>query len=346
MEIKQDRLLAPLPPIEPGTDAEAWRIRRKELLDTVVDIEYGGMPPQPDSVRVEQLHHSLSEMLSMRVHINEAFSFTMQIYKPVKRPAPNTKFPVILTGDGCYHNCNDAVIEDAYSYGFAVAKFNRVEFAHDTGTSDRSGGIYDLYPNTTFGALSAWAWGYSRAMDALETLDIVDSSKVAITGHSRGGKAVLLAGAVDERFAYVHPNCSGCGGAGCFHYRTEPKNGMRGNEQLQDILRAVPYWFGPKLKDYIGKDHTLPFDQHFLKAAVAPRKLIETSALDDTWANPMGSYLTFEAAREVYRFLGVPNNIAYRIRQGGHAHTVADFGALFAFMNDPQAVTDGYAVRP
>ena len=346
MDTLQDRLLSPLPPINPGADAAAWRIRRKELLDLVVDLEYGGMPPQPESLRVEQLQHPLGEMLSMRVHINETFSFTLQVYKPIKRPQPGTKFPIILTGDGCYHNCNDAVIADAFSHGFAVAKFNRVEFAADTCCPDRKGGIYDLYPDSTFGAIAAWAWGYSRAMDALETLEIVDTAKVAITGHSRGGKTVLLAGALDERFAYVHPNGSGCGGAGCFRYRTEPRDGLRGSAQLQDILKSMAYWFGPKLPAYIGKDHTLPFDQHFLKAAVAPRMLIETSGREDTWANPKGSYLTFEAAREVYRLLGVPENIAYRIRPGGHAHTPADFNALFTFMEDPLAVTEGYTTHP
>lgn len=345
MELLQDRLLAPLPPIDPGADVSAWRSRRKAILDLVVDLEYGGMPPKPESLRVEQLQHALGEMLSMRVHINEAFSFTLQVYKPVKRPTPGTKFPVILTGDGCYRNCNDTVIDEAAARGWAVAKFNRVEFVPDIDTH-RVGGIYDLYPGMTFGAIAAWAWGYSRAMDALETLDIVDPSKVAITGHSRGGKTVLLAGALDERFAWVHPNDSGCGGAGCFRYRTEPRDGKRGNEQLQDILKSLGFWFGPKLKDYIGKDWELPFDQHFLKAAVAPRKLIETSARDDTWANPMGSYLTHQAAKEVYALLGVPDNIAYRIREGGHAHTPADFRALFDFMEDAHAVTEGFDTRP
>ena len=204
MEILQDRLLAPLPSVLNGADKDTWPQRREEILEMMVDLEYGGMPPEPESLRVEQLQHSLGEMLCMRVHINEAFSFTLQLYKPVKRPQPGTKFPVILTGDGCYRNCNDAVIDEAAARGYAVAKFNRVEIVPDIDTH-RKGGIYDLYPGMTFGALSAWAWGYSRAMDALETLDIVDASRVAITGHSRGGKTVLLAGALDRRFAWVHP---------------------------------------------------------------------------------------------------------------------------------------------
>jgi hypothetical protein len=345
MEVIQDRLLSPLPPIAPGIQAEAWPIRRKALLDLVVDLEYGGMPPEPESLRVEQLHRpGGSRLITCRIHINEAFTFALQIYLPPAKPGE--KFPVILTGDGCYRNCNDAVIDDALSRGYAVAKFNRTEFAHDMYKPDRTDGIYGLYPNASFGALSAWAWGYSRAMDALETLEMVDTKKVAITGHSRGGKAVLLAGAVDERFAFVHPNCSGCGGAGCFRYRTEPRDGKRGSEQLRDLLEVVAYWFGPKLPAFMDRDHELPFDQHFLKAAVAPRKLIETSARDDTWANPVGSYITYEAAREVYALLGVPDNIAYRIRQGGHAHTPADFEVLFTFMEDIHAVTDGYAIKP
>lgn len=345
MENLQDRLLAPLPSVLNGADKDTWPQRRKEILEMMVDLEYGGMPPEPESLRVEQLQHSLGEMLSMRVHINEAFSFTLQLYKPVKRPKPGTKFPVILTGDGCYRNCNDAVIDEAAARGYAVAKFNRVEIVPDIDTG-RTGGIYELYPGMTFGALSAWAWGYSRAMDALETLDIVDASRVAITGHSRGGKTVLLAGALDERFAWVHPNDSGCGGAGCFRYRTEPRNGLRGNERLQEILKSLGFWFGPKLKEYIGRDWELPFDQHFLKAAVAPRKLVETSAREDTWANPVGSYLTHLAAKEVYELLGVPDNIAYRIRPGGHAHTPADFGALFDFMEDVRKIPEGFDPQP
>lgn len=344
MKSMQDRLLAPLPPIDSGNSVEAWRKRRRELLDEIIDIEYGGFPPEPQSVRVEQLQHPINA-LSMKIYVNERFNFMMQVFKP--RPLEEgKKYPVILTGDGCYRNCSDTVIDDAIARGYIVAKFNRVEFAKDLHHEDRTGGIYEMYPGLTFGAISAWAWGYSRAMDALETLPFVDTEKVTITGHSRGGKTVLLAGAVDERFAVVNPNGSGCGGGGCFRYRTEPRDGKRGNERLEEILRGVAYWFGPKLKEYIGRDHELPFDQHFLKACVAPRCLLETNGSDDTWANPKGAYLTYEAAKEVWELYGVPENIAYRLRKGDHAHLPSDFDALLAFIEDATAVTDGYKVTP
>lgn len=345
MVILNDRLLSSLPLINPGKNAAEWEKKRDAILSEVVNLEYGGMPPNPETLRVEQLQCLPNHPLSTKVYVNEKFSFMMQVFRPEKLK-DGKKYPVILNGDGCFRTCNDVVIDDAISRGYVVAKFNRVEFAPDINQDERRGGIYDMYPDLCFGAISAWAWGYSRAMDALETIDFVDIENVAITGHSRGGKTVLLAGAVDKRFAVVNPNNSGCCGAGCFRYRTEPCDGKSGNERLEDILDKFAYWFGPELDEYIGRDHELPFDQHFLKAAVAPRKLLETNGRDDTWANPKGSYITFEAAKEIYELYGVPENIAYLIREGGHAHTPDDFAALLTFIEDRSTVPEGYLTTP
>ncbi|MBQ2742250.1 MAG: hypothetical protein IJF32_05540 [Oscillospiraceae bacterium] len=74
--------------------------------------------------------------------------------------------------------------------------------------------------------------------------------------------------------------------------------------------------------------------------------MLETNGSDDTWANPKGAYLTYEAAKEVWELYGVPENIAYRIRKGDHAHTPADFDALLSFIEDVNSVTDGYKTTP
>jgi endo-1,4-beta-xylanase len=75
----------------------------------------------------------------------------------------------------------------------------------------------------------------------------------------------------------------------------------------------------------------LPFDQHEVKALIAPRGLLETEALGDTWANPKGSRQTYAAAKEVYTFLGVPEKIGIFYREGGHQHGAADFNVLLDF---------------
>ena len=75
----------------------------------------------------------------------------------------------------------------------------------------------------------------------------------------------------------------------------------------------------------------LPFDQHFLKALVAPRPLLCTDGLEDEWANPWGCQQTTEVVREVYKFLGVPERVGNHYRQGGHEHNLEDWEALFDF---------------
>ena len=174
-------------------------------------------------------------------------------------------------------------------------------------------------------ALAVWAWGYHRAVDALFQLDFVDQDCIAVVGHSRGGKAALLAGACDERIALTSANCSGAGGAGCFRFLGA------GSETLADVLHAFPHWMSPNLAQFAGREDTLPFDQHFLKALIAPRALLTTEALQDLWANPLGTWLTHLAGREAYRFLGVPDRMAIRVREGGHDHCTADWLALLDF---------------
>lgn len=314
-----------------------WELRRGEILRDAVLTEFGGMPPEPEFTETEAVHRpGKGKLNSYRVHTGtkeRPFSFMLQVYRPDREG----KLPVVLTGDGCYTNCGDDVIAEANRRGFIVAKFNRTEFAADLYSDRRDNGIYLLYPGGSFSAISAWAWGYSRAMDALGQLDFADASRVAITGHSRGGKTVLLAGAVDTRFAWTNPNNSGAHGCGCYRYEQIEDADAGGfedlrSEKLEDLVRAVPYWMGPRMKDYIGRETELPYDMHFFKALVAPRCFLQTEGLADIWSNPRGSWQTFMAAREVYRFLGAGDRIGALYREGGHRHALPDFCALFDFM--------------
>jgi hypothetical protein len=115
-------------------------------------------------------------------------------------------------------------------------------------------------------------------------------------------------------------------------YRDRDKHG-EGTPWFHPNRVAIRFWFGPRLSEYIGREAELPFDQHFLKAAIAPRLLLTTEALGDLWANPAGTWQTHAAAREVYRFLGVEERIGIWYRAGGHAHGRADLETLLDFMD-------------
>ena len=332
----KDEILGALPDVltfENGkkvTDIPAWEERRKEILEKAVLLEYGGMPPKPEVFRLEKLCED-----SYRIHCGtkeKQISFCFDVYKPEGKG----KRPVVLTGDAMYHrNCNDRVIEEANRRGFLVVKFNRCALAPDCYTSERTDGIYPLYPELAFSAISAWAWGYHRVVDALLQLDFVDADRIAITGHSRGGKAVLLAGATDERIRYVNPNGSGTHGCGCYRYIQHNDCTLYNDERsepLSFLFEAVPYWMGAGMRDYIGREAELPHDSHFFKALVAPRLFLETNACGDIWANPKGSYLSFLAAKEVWKLYGQERNCQTWYRNGVHRHGWEDFNALFDFM--------------
>jgi hypothetical protein len=311
---------------------EDWPRRRQELAAAIVPGEYGGMPPTPAApTRVEVLHQST-------VHPWEGVQIiTLRVIPATERPIPFTlyllvppgkgPFPVVLNGDGCWRYANDAVAAEVLRRGNILAQFNRVELAADVYTMERSSGLYTVYPEGCYGALSAWAWGYHRCVDALLTLPTVDPQRIAIVGHSRGGKAALLAGATDERIALTCANNSGCGGAGCYTFQGP------GSETIADSFKAIGYWYAPTLRGYAGREAELPFDQHFLKAMVAPRALLTCEALGDLWANPTGTYLTHLAAREAYRFLGVESRLGIWFRAGEHDHGLVDWQAFLDFMD-------------
>lgn len=160
-----------------------------------------------------------------------------------------------------------------------------------------------------WGALRAWAWGGSRALDYLETDKAVDAKKVAIEGVSRYGKAALVTMAYDQRFAAAFVSCSGEGGA-----KLHRRNWGEPVENVADINEY--HWMAGNFLKYAGPLHwnDLPVDSHELIALCAPRPVFLSvgnsvnPAVDfmnsDSWADAKGTFLAAMGAGPVYRLLG------------------------------------------
>ena len=198
-----------------------------------------------------------------------------------------------------------------------------------------------------WGAIGAWAWGYSRVLDYLETDPAVDATRVITAGHSRLGKTALWAAVEDGRFAMAFPNNSGCCGAAL---------SRRGyGESLETMIRHYHYWYCGHFAKYAGREADLPFDQHELIALMAPRPVYVTSGSEDRWSDPKGEFIATAEASKVYEFLGLPGLrsgdgrplapdemppvwqpqqgglVGYHLRQGPHALTAWDWARMLDF---------------
>jgi hypothetical protein len=223
----------------------------------------------------------------------------------------------------------------AKGWGYAIISPNSIQADNGAGLTKGIIGLCNKgQPRKAddWGALRAWAWGASRALDYFETDKTVDAKRVAVEGVSRYGKAAIVAVAYDQRFSIAFPASSGAGGVK-LHRRNF-------GELVENVASSGEYhWMAGNYIKYAGplKWDDLPVDSHELVAMCAPRPVfisVGSQQVEGGWIDAKGMFLAGVGAGPVYKLLGkkdlgtiefpkqetalVDGEIAFRQHSGGH----------------------------
>jgi hypothetical protein len=232
-------------------------------------------------------------------------------------------------------------IEDITAAGYALAFYHPGEIAPDNGAAANVALAaltpVGAAPEHRTGAVAAWAWALSRTLDGLSTDPRLDTTRAIAWGHSRHGKAALLASAFDDRFAATIALQSGTAGASLGRDNV--------GESIAQITGSFPHWFSPAYSTWAGRESAMPVDQHQLIALIAPRPVLIGTGRRDQWGDPHGSFRALQGASPVYTLLGAQPSaqgdlrkpaetgpLAYYMRPGLHGIHTEDWEKTLAFL--------------
>ncbi len=319
-----------------------WRLRRPQIEEFFDQDVYGRVPRNVPAVRWEVVSSTREKVANVAVitkhligHVDNSSYPEITVNIPLTLTTPATSaaaVPVIMqftydpkimlarmarmapTGPPPFPGPTWQEQVLAKGWGYATLVPTDVQADNGAGlTAGIIGLVNKGQPRKTddWGALRAWAWGASRALDYLETDEAVDAKRVGLEGHSRYGKAALVAMAYDQRFAIAYVSSSGAGGAKL--YRRD------WGERIENVAGTSEYhWMAGNFLKYAGPLHPydMPVDAHGLIAMCAPRPVFigagsspepngtDAASMLDGWVDAKGMFMAAAAAGPVYKLLG------------------------------------------
>ncbi|MEY4641660.1 MAG: hypothetical protein RLZZ227_1654 [Pseudomonadota bacterium] len=336
------------------TADEWWQLRRPELVELFDREVYGRMPATLPALRWEVAEvtdvtiagqAALRKVLLGRVDNSSYPDISVELRAILIVPAttrgPAPVITQLITGTFIPRYEERAQQPDSWQAqalrrGWAYAYLDTATIQADEGAGLTRGIIGLAHKGQArdaddWGVLRAWAWGASRLLDYYESDPALDATRNAIEGHSRWGKAALVAMAYDPRISVGYISSSGAGGAK-LHRRNW-------GELVENVAAPSEYhWMSVNYMKYAGplSWDDLPLDAHSLIALAAPRPVFISSGLGgDEWVDPRGMFQAAAAASAVYELLGakglgttdfpavesgvMDGALAFRQHSGGHS---------------------------
>lgn len=347
---------------------EWWNYRRPEILKDVCEEVWGVIPPDSILPEVTFSVNASTGGSGSSAYIQKVITGTIDISRyPQVRNRPQIiatlripatavdSVPVMVVIGGGFWTPLNTYWGYCYPNGWGVCILDCGVLQPDNGSGLTSYLIGLCNKGTwrkpaDWGSLAAWGWGVSKLIDYFETDTAVDATRIGVTGHSRYGKAAIVAMAYDSRLAIAFPSCSGSLGVKMNrrHWGQDLEN-SGWDQEYHWMAGNFFKWMGPLYDNsYLPrKCELMPVDAHSLLALCAPRPVFVNSGTGDSWTDPYGMYLACAGATPVYELLGkaglimpdtepqvdvayISGDIGYRIHNGGHTDA-PDWPAFFEF---------------
>ena len=303
----------------PITSLEQWGKQRAYFADQVKHLFSGTFPPAPEDLKSwvleERTENGVKIQLIELTFNEDKAKLTLEMFTP---PGEGP-FPVFMTQ---WNHRGWAQI--AVRRGYMGLVYAGADAKDDTRQ------YLSLYPDYDWSTLMTRAWGAHRAVDYLYSLDQVDTSAIAITGHSRNGKQLLFAAAFDSRIKAVITSSGGTGGEFPYRYTDE----RHSNESIDYLVSRRTHWLHPRLRFYHGREHKMPIDQNSLMALIAPNALLLSSSIrEGGGGDPWAIEQMYHSLLPVYKFLKAPERLGVRLRDGEHGVSERDIESYIDWLD-------------
>lgn len=358
---------------QPVRDAKTWFKKRRPELLRIYDSEiYGRVPANAPKATFKVIETDTNALGGFAIHRHIEIRFgkgtnapvaDLHMYLPpdATKPVPLLLHIVFFSNPpfrdgttntasagppGRFRFSEGGPVTNIFAHGYGYATFRYSDIQPDNSNTYHSGVIaLTLKPGQTkpapdeWGTISAWAWGASRVLDYLETDRSVDAKHVALIGHSRLGKTVLVAGARDPRFALIYSSCAGEMGSSLARRDY--------GETVDDMAANFPWQFAGNFQKYPGHWNDMPVDTHEIIALNAPHPVFVGGGTGDQWSDPRGEFLGEVAAGPVYQLVGkqgldvtngppidtplIKGDLGFHYHTGGHTITLSDWNAFLDF---------------
>ena len=318
------------------TDKSQWRCRREELLQEAYAFIYGEKPVVSEGA----VTGSVSDT-SISVQVNEGGK-TTSFTASVKMNGATAPAPAIIGFGG--------LAGLPVPSGVATITFNAIETSGTSGA--KKGPFYDVYgTNHPAGYLAAQAWQISRILDVLQkNPNVINPSKIGVTGCSRLGKGAFVAGVLDNRIALTMPFESGMGGTVALRLvevldPTDewPYNAIGGVSRWLSEVQLGRFVTGGNARG----DNTdrLPIDMHEMMSLIAPRGLyiLDNPSSAISWADENSSWVTANVGKLIFEALGVGDHMTYESTSGSHCQWRSGYEAPLKAMIDKFLLGDASA---